>query len=187
MPRRCGLAHGVGAGDSRPVGAARECVHDRARGCRCAARLRATLVKVAAVETDTHRHLGDIEEMIGRAELSQAVKDAAIAVFRRLARAEAHVHGTSVETVHFHEVGAVDAIVDIVGVCTGLDALGIDTLYASALPLGPGWTSSAHGRIPLPAPATLELLAEANASDAPGSGSGRVGDADRRGIGVRTG
>ena len=84
------------------------------------------------------------------------------------------MHGTTVEAVHFHEVGAVDAIVDIVGVCAGLDALGIDKLYASALPLGPGWTNSAHGRIPLPAPATLELLAEANAPTRPAPGPGEL-------------
>lgn len=136
--------------------------------------LRATLVTVDAAVADEHRHLRDIEELIERADLSPVVKERAIAVFRRLARAEAKVHGSSVETVHFHEVGAVDAIVDITGGCAGLEALGIDKLYASALPLGPGWTNSAHGRIPLPAPATLELLAEANASIRPAPGPGEL-------------
>jgi uncharacterized protein (TIGR00299 family) protein len=136
--------------------------------------LRATAVTVDAPEQDTHRHLSHIEELIGNSDLSQPVKDKATAVFRRLARAEARVHGTTVEQIHFHEVGAVDAIVDIVGVCAGMYALGIDELYASSFPLGGGWTNSAHGRIPLPAPATLELLAEANAPTRPAPGPGEL-------------
>lgn len=136
--------------------------------------LRATLVTVDAVTEDAHRHLSDIEQMIARSDLSSDVRALAIAVFRRLARAEAKVHRSSVEAVHFHEVGAVDAIVDIVGVCAGLEALGIDKLYASPLPLGSGWTQSAHGSIPLPAPATLELLAEAHAPARPAPGPGEL-------------
>lgn len=136
--------------------------------------LRATHVTVEVAEEPSHRHLSDIEALIKGSDLPGTVKARAIAVFERLARAEAKVHGTTVERIHFHEVGAVDAIVDIVGVCAGLDALGIDRLYASALPLGPGWTNSAHGRIPLPAPATLELLAEANAPTRPAPGPGEL-------------
>jgi len=136
--------------------------------------MRATHVTVDTPETHVHRHLGDIEAMISGADLPQDVKETSVAVFTRLARAEAHVHGTTVEHVHFHEVGAVDAIVDIVGVCAGLHALGIETLFASPFPLGDGWTNSAHGRIPLPAPATLELLAEAGAPTVPAPGSGEL-------------
>lgn len=136
--------------------------------------LAATLVKVDAAETHAHRHLGDIERIILGAELSERVQRRAVAVFRRLAQAEAAVHGTTVDHVHFHEVGAVDAIVDIVGVCAGLDALGVEALYASALPLGEGWTMSAHGRIPLPAPATLALLADAGAPTRPAPGPGEL-------------
>ncbi len=84
------------------------------------------------------------------------------------------MHGSTLEEVHFHEVGAIDAIIDIVGVCAGLEALGIEALYASSLPLGEGWTMSAHGRIPLPAPATLALLAEAGAPTRPAPGPGEL-------------
>ncbi len=136
--------------------------------------LRATSVVVDAAVGDEHRHLHHIVELINASDLPADVQSKAIAVFRRLAQAEAKVHGSDVESVHFHEVGALDAIVDIVGVCAGLDALGIDDLYASALPLGPGWVNSAHGRIPLPAPATLELLAAAEAPTVPAPGSGEL-------------
>lgn len=134
--------------------------------------LRATLVDVQTTVTDTHRHLGDIRRIIEAAKLPSGVKARAIAVFTRLADAEAAVHGSTVEEVHFHEVGALDALIDIVGVCAGLEALGIEQLYASGAPLGEGWTNSAHGRIPLPAPATLALLTAVNAPTrlAPGPG-----------------
>jgi pyridinium-3,5-bisthiocarboxylic acid mononucleotide nickel chelatase len=102
------------------------------------------------------------------------VQQRAIAVFTRLAKAEAAVHGTTVEQIHFHEVGALDAIVDIVGVCAGLHGLGIERLYASGVPLGEGWSKSAHGRIPLPAPATLALLAAVNAPNRPAPGPGEL-------------
>jgi uncharacterized protein (TIGR00299 family) protein len=119
-----------------------------------------------------HRHLRTIRALIESAELPSEVKGGAIGTFERLAAAEAKVHGTSVEEVHFHEVGALDAIVDIVGVTAGLHAMGIDALFASAAPLGPGWVDTEHGRLPLPAPATLELLAAAGAPTcgAPGPG-----------------
>ena len=136
--------------------------------------LRATLVQVAVQEGDQHRHLHHIRQIIEAAELPDAVKQRAIAVFTRLAQAEANVHGTTVEQIHFHEVGALDAIIDIVGTCAGLHELGIEKLYASGLPLGEGWTNSAHGRIPLPAPATLILLAEVNAPTRPAPGPGEL-------------
>ncbi len=136
--------------------------------------LRATLVRVEAEEGDQHRHLSDVRQIIQVTDLPETVKARAVAVFTRLAVAEAAVHGTSVEAVHFHEVGALDAIIDIVGVCAGIQALGIERLYASGVPLGEGWTMSAHGRIPLPAPATLALLAGAQAPTRPAPGPGEL-------------
>jgi len=134
--------------------------------------LRATLADVQTSEGHAHRHLADIENIIGASDLPDGVKRNAIAVFTRLADAEAKVHGTTRDQIHFHEVGAMDAIIDIVGVCAGLHELGIEKLFASALPLGQGWTQSQHGQIPLPAPATLELLAAAKAPTRPAPGPG---------------
>lgn len=136
--------------------------------------LRATLVHVDVAETTQHRHLSDIRELIERSRLAPWVQAQAIATFARLAIAEAKVHGEPVEHVHFHEVGALDAIVDIVGAAAGLHALGIEQLYASGAPLGSGWVQSAHGQIPLPAPATLELLAAAQAPTRPTPGPGEL-------------
>ena len=113
--------------------------------------------------TQTHRHLAEIEALIGRAGLAEEVKARAVAVFRRLAEAEARVHGEPVERVHFHEVGAIDAIVDVVGTVWGLARLGVETVYVSPLPTGSGKVRSAHGLIPVPAPATLELARRAGA------------------------
>ncbi|MCD4733319.1 nickel pincer cofactor biosynthesis protein LarC [bacterium] len=117
-----------------------------------------TLVNVLCEEQHAHRHLNDIEAIINSSALSSTVKERAVAVFRRLAAAEAQVHGTSIDEVHFHEVGALDAIVDIVGTVAGLELLGVERLYSSPLSLGTGTVDCAHGRLPVPAPATLELL-----------------------------
>lgn len=136
--------------------------------------LRATLVHVRAAEGDHHRHLTDILALIAATSLPEAVKIHASGVFTRLATAEAQVHGVTVEAIHFHEVGALDAIIDIVGVCAGLHDLSIERLYASGVPLGEGWTMTAHGRIPLPAPATLALLTAANAPTRPAPGPGEL-------------
>lgn len=136
--------------------------------------LRATLADVRAVAGDQHRHLQDIVGIIRRSTLPNSIQERAIAVFTRLAAAEASVHGSTLDEVHFHEVGALDAIIDIVGVCAGLHALGVDRLYASGAPLGEGWTNSAHGRIPLPAPATLALLTTVNAPTRPAPGPGEL-------------
>ena len=134
--------------------------------------MRATQAIVKTPHEHAHRHLSDIRKIIDAAELDDAVKQNAIGAFTRLAEAEARVHGTTPQKIHFHEVGAVDAIIDIVGSCAGLHALGIETLYASALPMGEGWGHSEHGAIPLPAPATLELLAAGGAPTRPANGPG---------------
>lgn len=121
--------------------------------------LAAVRVEVLVEEAvQPHRHLGQVEAILGRADLPAAVRERAIAVFRRLAGAEAAVHGTSVEKVHFHEVGAADALVDVTGAVLGLAELGLTRLYASPPRLGRGSVHSAHGTIPVPAPATAELL-----------------------------
>ena len=105
-----------------------------------------------------HRHLHHVEAILDQADLPAGVRERAKQVFRRLAEAEAEVHGTTVQKVHFHEVGAVDAIVDIAGALLGLEALGVQSVSASTLPLGRGSVDSQHGRIPVPAPATALLL-----------------------------
>jgi uncharacterized protein (TIGR00299 family) protein len=103
------------------------------------------------------RHLGDIEQLILAAGLPSRAEAWSLAVFRQLAIAEGAVHGIPIEAVHFHEVGATDAIVDIVGTCLGLDWLGIEQLYCSAMPTGGGTIWAAHGRLPVPTPAVLKL------------------------------
>lgn len=117
----------------------------------------ATQVTVAGVEDHQHRHLPHIERIIQQSELAATVKERALAVFHELARAEAAVHGLPVERVHFHEVGALDAIADVVGVVSGLAALGIETLSCRALPLSHGTVNCEHGLLPVPAPAVLRL------------------------------
>ena len=134
--------------------------------------IRATLADVRAMEGQSQRRLSEIVRTIAASTLPVEVRTRAVAVFTRLALAEAKVHGTDVKRIHFHEVGAVDAIIDIVGVIAGVHELGIERLFASAVPLGHGWTRSAHGPVPLPAPATLELLAAVHAPTTPAPGPG---------------
>ena len=105
-----------------------------------------------------HRRFSDIRDLIRAGNLSPSVRDKSIAIFESIAVEEGKIHGCSVEEVHFHEVGAVDSIVDIVGSVLGMEYLGIGTACASSLPLGSGFVETAHGRIPLPAPATVALL-----------------------------
>ncbi len=136
--------------------------------------VRATLITVDGSGHQPHRSLADVLALLEAAQLPEPVKRGASATFRRLAEAEARVHGIPVEEVHFHEVGAVDAIVDIVGVAAGLHALGVERLYASPVPLGRGWVETEHGRLPLPAPATLELLAAVGAPLRPPPGDGEL-------------
>jgi pyridinium-3,5-bisthiocarboxylic acid mononucleotide nickel chelatase len=109
-------------------------------------------------EDQPHRHYSGIAAMIDKAPLKPRVREISQRIFRRLAEAEASVHGVSLERVHFHEVGAVDSIVDIVGTAIGLDYLGVDKVYASALPFGRGFVHTAHGLLPVPAPATAFLM-----------------------------
>jgi uncharacterized protein (TIGR00299 family) protein len=120
--------------------------------------LRGTHVHVRVTAEQPVRHLRHIQELIQESALPPEVQAGALAIFRRLAQAEARVHGSSVEQVHFHEVGAVDAIVDVVGAVAGLRLLGVHEVYASPLHVGRGTVRSAHGTLPVPAPATLELL-----------------------------
>ena len=115
-------------------------------------------VKVDASVDKPHRHLKHIREIIEKSNLPAAVAERALAVFTRLAEAEAVVHGTTIEKVHFHEVGAIDAIVDIVGACAALNRLGIDEVRCSPIPTGNGTVTCDHGVMPVPAPATAQLL-----------------------------
>jgi uncharacterized protein (TIGR00299 family) protein len=129
--------------------------------------LAGTRALVHAPEQPTHRHLADVQAIIDASDLAPHVKERSLRVFALLAEAEGQVHGIPAEQVHFHEVGALDAIVDIVGVVAGLALLGVEGVFASPLPLGSGWTRAAHGQLPLPAPATLALLAAADAPTLP--------------------
>jgi len=109
------------------------------------------------------RHLDDVLAVIGAAALPEEDRVRGEHVFRTMAEAEAEVHGTDIGSVHFHEVGAVDAIVDVMGAIAGLRLLGVDSCYASSVPSGSGVARSQHGSIPVPAPATLALLARVRA------------------------
>jgi uncharacterized protein (TIGR00299 family) protein len=120
--------------------------------------LTAKKFRVHHEEEHHHRGLKAILDWIGKAPLPDRVKDLASQAFRRLAEAEAAIHAVGVDEVHFHEVGAVDAIGDIVGAAICLDALDVAALYCRPLPLSTGAVQAAHGRLPVPAPATLELL-----------------------------
>lgn len=120
--------------------------------------MRATAVEVQPAADQPHRRLSDVLHLIERAELPASVQERAAAVFRRLAAAEARAHGTSPDAIEFHEVGAVDAIVDIVGVCLGFEALGLDAVVAGPIALGGGRVDTAHGLLQVPGPAVLELL-----------------------------
>ncbi len=113
---------------------------------------------VAVHDHHTHRHYAGIDDLISGSSLAEPVKERARLIFRRLAEAEALVHGVAIEEVHFHEVGAIDSIIDIVGTAICLEFLGVKTVYAAALPLGSGFVETSHGRLPVPAPATAELL-----------------------------
>ena len=112
-------------------------------------------------ELDSHpvRNLPLVRELIGNSQLPEGIKSRSIAVFERLARAEARIHGQDIDEIHFHEIGAVDTLVDIVGVIAGLERLGVAHVYSSPLPTGGGTVTTQHGPLPVPAPATLALFA----------------------------
>ena len=125
------------------------------RGALAATKVEVRIRKDEQVE----RTFADVERVILRSRFAPSVKDRALAVFRRLFEAEAKVHGQKVEEVHFHEVGALDSIVDIVGTAICLDHLGIERVYSSPVRLGSGATvRTQHGMMPVPAPATAQLL-----------------------------
>ncbi|HXW17825.1 MAG TPA: nickel pincer cofactor biosynthesis protein LarC [Candidatus Acidoferrales bacterium] len=118
----------------------------------------ATQVKIETHEGHHHRGLSQIRQLIEGAELAPRVKQRATTIFERLGAAEAKVHQVEIEKVHFHEVGAMDAILDIVGAAIGFELLGIDEFACSSLDVGAGQVKTAHGILPVPAPATAELL-----------------------------
>jgi len=119
---------------------------------------RATKVNVVYEPEHAHRHLHHITDMIDGSSLTATQKDLAKRIFTRLGEAEAKIHGTALQKVHFHEVGAVDSIADIVGSAIGLDLLGADRIVCSPIPTGHGFVKISHGRVSIPAPATAELL-----------------------------
>ena len=120
--------------------------------------IRAIKFDVSVGAQQHERSFRSIADMLEVSPLSETVKTTALKIFTRLAEAEAHVHNTSVTDVHFHEVGAVDSILDIVGTAIGFEALGIQAVYTSPLPMGSGFVSSRHGTLPVPGPATAELV-----------------------------
>ena len=128
------------------------------------------VVSVASETPPKHRHLPEILSIIDAARLEPPVAERAATIFRRLAEAEAAAHGTAIEEIHFHEVGAADAIVDIVCACVGVGRLGLQRITCSPIPTGSGTVTGAHGVLPVPAPATVNLLRDVPlaACDEPG-------------------
>jgi len=121
----------------------------------------ATHAVVSAADQTQHRHLSAILEIIAKSRLSEAVKARASRIFERLGEAEARIHNVAIERIHFHEVGALDAIVDVVGACIGFELLGVERFVSSPLHVGSGTVEMAHGRFPVPPPAVVELLRDA--------------------------
>ena len=114
---------------------------------------------VVSQQPHYHRHLKDINELIDRSSLSQSVKERAKKIFLEVARAEAAIHGSTIEKIHFHEVGAIDSLVDIVGASICIEFFNIDEVYSSPVKVGGGgFVKSAHGKLPVPTPATMEIL-----------------------------
>jgi uncharacterized protein (TIGR00299 family) protein len=120
--------------------------------------IHAVSVSVGAYDDQTTRNFTDIRSLIMDCPLSERIKSTSLQIFKKLASAEARIHSCSTEEVHFHEVGGIDAIVDIVGAAIGLDYLGINNIIASPIPLGTGFVTCRHGKLPVPAPITLDIL-----------------------------
>ena len=120
--------------------------------------IKGTNVDVIIKEDNACRHLVDIFNIIDNSRLNENVKSMAKRIFMVIGEAEAKVHGTTIDKIHFHEVGAIDSIVDIVGVSILIDLLCVDKIYASTVPVGSGFVKCDHGIMPVPAPATLEIL-----------------------------
>ena len=121
-------------------------------------RLRAVDLTVAVIDTETSRRYADIKDLIKGSGLSAYVKINSLAAFEKIAWAEAAIHGQNLDDVHFHEIGGIDSLVDILGTFLCMEKLGITEVQASAVPLGSGFVACAHGRIPVPVPATLAIL-----------------------------
>ena len=120
--------------------------------------IKGTNVDIIIKEENAHRHLVDIFSIIDNSRLNENVKSMAKRIFMVIGEAEAKVHGTTIDKIHFHEVGAIDSIVDIVGASILIDLLCVDKIYASTVPVGSGFVKCDHGIMPVPAPATLEIL-----------------------------
>ncbi|MCK4224032.1 MAG: nickel pincer cofactor biosynthesis protein LarC, partial [candidate division Zixibacteria bacterium] len=119
-----------------------------------------TKFKVDVTEHHVERHLKDMIEIVDQSELSDDVKNLSKKIFKELARAEAKIHNKNIEEIHFHEVGGLDSIVDVIGSLIGIEKLGIEGVHSSKVHVGTGFVECEHGTIPVPAPATLELLKE---------------------------
>jgi uncharacterized protein (TIGR00299 family) protein len=164
-----GISGDMTVGALLDAGAPAEALLDALRGLQTGARFEVEKTKRGGITASkfrvladdaphAHRDLHHILDLIARAPLSERARSNAAAVFRRLGEAEAQVHGIPIERVHFHEVGAADSIADIAGACVALDLLGVEEIHASAINLGSGTVSTAHGVLPVPAPATAALL-----------------------------
>jgi len=140
-------------------GYALRCIREKRSG------IEGTKVTVDVMKDQPSRNWADIDAMLSASPFADSVRDLSRRIFRRIGEAEAAVHGTPIEKVHFHEVGAVDSIVDVVGAAIALSLLSPDRVLCSPLPLSRGFVSTAHGLLPLPAPATLELLKGCPVSD----------------------
>ena len=121
--------------------------------------IQAAAVRVEVLDDNTSRNYSDIRDLIENSPLSDRVKSTSLAIFKRLAESEARIHNCTVDHVHFHEVGGVDALVDIIGSALGLEYLGVHNIVASPVPLGRGFVTCSHGKLPVPAPATMDILA----------------------------
>ena len=117
-----------------------------------------TKIEVITKEVNSHRHLSDIYDIIDKSSLNEFVKNKSKEIFMVIAKAEAKVHGTTIDKIHFHEVGAIDSIVDVVSACILVDLLCIDKIYSTSIPVGSGFVKCDHGLMPVPAPATIEIL-----------------------------